>query len=95
LPTAVGRNTTDSFEPIPAKVRSLVGGWSEKLLSSAAKEVLIKSVAQAIPTYPMSCFILSSKTRKKNTSAVSNFWWGGSADSHAIHWKTVAGPKPS
>lgn len=45
LPTAVGRSTTDSFEPIPAKVRSLVGGWSEKLLSSAAKEVLIKSVA--------------------------------------------------
>jgi hypothetical protein len=86
LPTAVGRSTTKAFEPIPAKVRGLVGGWSEKLLSSAAKEVLIKSVVQAIPTYPMSCFILSSRTRKKITGAVSNFWWGGGlADSRAIH----------
>lgn len=88
LPTALGCSTAEAFEPIPAKVRGLVGGWSEKLLSSAAKEVLIKSVAQDIPTYPLSCFLLSSRTRKKITSAVSNFWWGGSADSRAIHWKT-------
>lgn len=87
LPTAVGRSTTEAFEPIPTKVRGLVSGWSERLLSSAAKEVLIKSVAQAIPTYPMSCFVLSSRTRKKITGAVSNFWWGSSADSRAIHWK--------
>jgi hypothetical protein len=28
LPTAVGHNTTEAFEPIPAKIRGLVGGWS-------------------------------------------------------------------
>jgi hypothetical protein len=37
--------TTEAFEPIPAKIRGLVGGWSEKMLSGASKEVLIKSVA--------------------------------------------------
>jgi hypothetical protein len=26
LPTAVGHNTTEAFEPIPAKIRGLVGG---------------------------------------------------------------------
>jgi hypothetical protein len=62
LPTAVGHSTTEAFELIPAKIRGLVGGWSEKCLSSAAKEVLIKSVAQAVATYPMSCFMLSAKT---------------------------------
>jgi hypothetical protein len=62
LPTAVGQSTTEAFEPIPAKIRGLMGGCSEKLLSGAAKEVLIKSVAQATAVYPMNCFLLSSRT---------------------------------
>ena len=76
LPTAVGQSTTEAFELILAKIWGLVGGWSEKLLSGATKEVLIKLVAQSIATYPMNCFLLSSTTRKKITSATSNFWWG-------------------
>lgn len=35
----------------------------------------------------MSCFALSARTRKKMTGAISNYWWGGSADSRAIHWR--------
>lgn len=62
LPTAVGQCTTEAFKPIPAKIRDLVGGWSEKLLSGTAKEVLVKSIAQAIATYPMNCFLLSATT---------------------------------
>jgi len=85
LPTAVGQSTTEAFESILAKIRGLVGGWSEKLLSGVVKEVLVKSVAQSIATYPMNCFLLSSTTRKKITSAISNYWWGGAADSQAIH----------
>jgi len=57
LPTAVGRSTKAAFESIPNKIRGLMGGWGEKQLSCAARETLIKSVAQAIPTYSMSCFV--------------------------------------
>jgi hypothetical protein len=35
----------------------------------------------------MNCFILSARTRKKITLATSNYWWGGAADSRAIHWR--------
>lgn len=43
LPTVVGHSTTEAFEPIPGKIWGLVGGRSEKRLSGAAKETLIKS----------------------------------------------------
>jgi hypothetical protein len=73
LPTAVGRSTKEVFEHIPWKISGLMGGWGEKLLSSAGRETLIKSVAQAIPTYSMSCFLLSPTTCKKVTSITSNY----------------------
>jgi hypothetical protein len=75
LPIAVGRSSKEAFEPIPGKIRGLMGGWGRKLLSCAARETLIKSMAHVILTYSMSCFLLAPDTCKKITSAVSNYWW--------------------
>jgi ribonuclease HI len=87
LPTAVGRSTKEAFEYIPGKISDLMGGWGEKLLSSAGRETLIKSVAQAIPTYSMSCFLLSPATCRKITSVTSNFWWSSKFDKRGLHWR--------
>lgn len=74
------------FNYVPARVRGMIGGWAEKSLSYAAKEVLLKANVQSVPTYPMSCFKLSPVVCRKLTSAVSNYWWGSSLDNHKLHW---------
>jgi hypothetical protein len=54
LPTPDGRQKKDCFQPLRERLGKQMAAWSEKHLSAAAKEVLIKAVAQAIPTYTMS-----------------------------------------
>ena len=76
LPTGLGRSTDSQFEHIIAKVKKLLNGGIPRLLSSAGREVFIKAICQAIPTYSMSCFRLSKKLCKKITSVVARFWWG-------------------
>lgn len=58
LPLLVGRNTKDSFANIKYWKWKKLQGWEAKLLSQDKREVLIKAVAQALPTYTMSCFKL-------------------------------------
>ena len=58
LPSDVGRAKEGSFKYLKDRIWKRVQGWMEKCLSAGGKEVLIKSVAQAIPTYSMACFKL-------------------------------------
>lgn len=51
----VGREKTKVFQFLKERVWQRIQGWKEKLLSKAGKEVLIKEVAYAIPTYAMVC----------------------------------------
>lgn len=51
LPTALGRSTDAQFEGILTKIKRLVNGWVPQHLNSAGREVLIKAICQAIPTY--------------------------------------------
>ena len=56
------------------------------MLSKARKEILIKAVAQAIPTYTMSCFKLPDSLCEDLTSMIRNFWWGQKKDEKKIAW---------
>lgn len=87
LPTAIGRSTDAEFEHIMSKVKRLVNGGIPRMLSSVGREVYIKSICQAIPTYSMSCFRLSKKFCKKLTGVIARFWWGGDEKKRKMHWR--------
>ena len=53
LPTFIGRAKKQSFMYIRERIWHKLLGWKEKLLSQARREVLIKVVLQAMPTYTM------------------------------------------
>lgn len=51
-----------------------IDGFGNKFLSRAGKEVLIKSVLQAIPTYVMGCFRIPDSLLHELESMISKFW---------------------
>ena len=86
LPSLVGRNKRTTFNAIKEKLGKVLAGWKEKLLSKAGKEVLIKIVAQAIPTYTMSCFKLLDSLCDELMGMIRNFWWGQKKEEKKIAW---------
>jgi hypothetical protein len=74
LPTALGISTSEAFDHLPTAIKNIVNVWNVKHMSGAAREVLIKAIAHAIPIFSMSCFQLSVKTCKKISSIIARFW---------------------
>ena len=61
-------------------------GWKKKHISKACREVLIKSVAQAIPTYSMSLFKIPKTICDGINSALLKYWQGQTKDEKKIHY---------
>ncbi|CAN6553836.1 unnamed protein product [Malus baccata var. baccata] len=55
-------------------------------LSQARKEILVKSVALALPNYAMSCFRLPIGVCRDVERAIRNYWWRGNDQRKGIHW---------
>ena len=76
LPSVIGKSKNQVFAEIKEKVGKKLSEWKEKILSIGGKEVLIKAVIQAIPTYTMSCFQLLKGLCEDLERMERNFWWG-------------------
>jgi hypothetical protein len=63
-----------------------IQGWKEKLLSKAGKDILIKAVAQAIPTCAMSCFDLTKTLCDDIETMITRFWWAQQENENKMHW---------
>jgi len=86
LPVAVGKSRRKTFEYIKQRVWNRIQGWQERLLSKAGKEIMIKAVAQAIPTYAMSCFDLTKSVCDDLNSMIARYWWSQQDKLNKIHW---------
>ena len=71
-----GKSKVSTFRELQERLTKRVMGWKEKNISKAGREVLIKMVAQAIPTYFMSMFKISNKICDDINSALAKYWWG-------------------
>ena len=69
-------------------VHNKLSRWKEKLLSHAGKEILIKTVAQAVPTYTMSMFKFPNALFDEMTSMVQNLWWGQTHERIKMVWRS-------
>ena len=72
----VDRNKRASLNYIKERVWNKLQGWKEQLLSQVGREVLLKVVVQAIPTFAMSCFKLPVGLCHDIEMLIRKFWWG-------------------
>jgi hypothetical protein len=86
LPTLVGKSRTTAFKNIIERVWKRLQDWKIKFLSQAGKEILLKAVIQAIPTYCMSVFLFPKKLCNELNSLMKKFWWSSHGKEKGIHW---------
>uniref|UniRef100_A0A453H898 Reverse transcriptase domain-containing protein n=1 Tax=Aegilops tauschii subsp. strangulata TaxID=200361 RepID=A0A453H898_AEGTS len=85
LPVHVGRSRRKSFAYIKGSIYGKLYGWKEKPLAKESKEGLVKGVAQAIPTYAMSCFDLTKSLCLEIDSLLGKFWWNQQDKTNSMH----------
>ena len=86
LPVYVGRSRKQVFAYVKDAIWRRMQGWKKRLLDKVGKEVLVKAVAQAIPTYAMSCFYLTKNLCEEISSLIARFWWSQQDNESKIHW---------
>ena len=93
LPSIIGKSNIEVFVEIKERVGRKLSGWKEKILSIGGREVLIKVVAQAIPTYTMSCFQLPKGLCDEIESMMKRFLWGQESKVAWVSWKKLCKSK--
>jgi hypothetical protein len=86
LPTVVGRSKNGDFKHLSDRSRGKVAGLKGQGLSKTGKEILVKSVLQAVPTYTMGCFQLTKGQCNTLKSISADFWWGDLKGKRSVHW---------
>jgi hypothetical protein len=95
LPSDVERSINGAFKYLKDRIWKRIEGWIEQCLSGGGKDVLIKSVAQAITTFSMSSRLPRGLCQHIN-SLIRNFWWGskeGKRKTCSVAWEEMTKPK--
>jgi hypothetical protein len=96
MPSDVGRSKGNAFKYIKDRIWKMIQGWMERLLSAGGKDILIKSVAQAIPIFSMACFLLPKGLGDHINAMIHKFCWGSRAGERKtcwVSWRYMCKPK--
>ncbi|KAA3485070.1 reverse transcriptase [Gossypium australe] len=88
LPNMVGRRKKESFQNLKDQLKKHIDNWSTRYLSQGGKEVFIKAILQAIPTYTMTYFLLPRTLCDGLERIIAKFWWQKGRGKRGIHWCT-------
>lgn len=87
LPSLIGQSKKQVFNFLKDRMWRKIQGWGEKCLSKAGKAVLLRNLAQAVPSYAMSCFLMPKSLCKDLERMMNSYWWGSNESSRkGIRW---------
>ena len=86
IPEDISGSKCKLFAFLKDKLMPRVNGWTGRCLSKGGKEVLIKSILLALPTYVMSTFFLPLEICENLASVIAQFWWSSNPPKRGIHW---------
>ncbi|XP_031090962.1 uncharacterized protein LOC115995954 [Ipomoea triloba] len=91
LPSVLGKNKTAIFRYLEQRIQERIGSWQHKFISRAGREVLIKSIAQALPIFTMFVFLLPNQLCDSIEKLLNRYWWSsGGERQKGIHWLSWA-----
>ena len=96
IPEDISGSRCNFFAFLKDKLMHRVNGWTGRWLSKGGKEVLLKSILLALPTYVMSSFLLRLEICENLASAIAQFWWSSNPSKRGIHlakWEKVCRPR--
>lgn len=86
LPLVLDRSNKQAFDFIRERTIKKIKGWKSRFLSSIEKEVMIKSVIQALPVYTISCFRLPKDLCQEISKQIASFWWSSGENDRNLPW---------
>lgn len=86
LPEHFTRRKRDVFASIVDRIRQNSHSWTSRYLNGAGKQVLLKAILSAIPSYAMLCFKLPISLYKQIQTILTRFWWDDKPDARKMSW---------
>ena len=93
VPLHFGNLSRDDIQPLVDKILKRIAGWRGKLLSLAARTMLIHTCLASIPVYLLSFIKFPKWAVKLLNTHMANCLWNDSVDNHKYHlanWEKVS-----
>ncbi|CAH9109352.1 unnamed protein product [Cuscuta europaea] len=87
LPAMVGRSKRKILDYLRQRIVNRIQSWNNQFLSRAGREVLLKSVVQAMPNYAMNVFLFPKDLCREMEVLMNAFWWMGQSGK-GIKWRS-------